>query len=215
MSQRNLESGPLEALMEAGKSDHIKTASRSDGSEALTKPNCPLSPNKPSTGEVPLTGIPDSPVRRITLGMRVGLHIYVISCIGVTFLVTQLIPGIPEPVFWLILPGVIIFGLLAKGLLYTTRFQLDSKTVVYGPPWARRSRAFETVMAVQLLDVLRAAREKTKEPARMIEVNLVFQSLHRISIAIHKDKAKARNIASSVADIFRVPIIEQLYVKTL
>jgi hypothetical protein len=203
--------------METSRSEHIKTAPQSGNDNnpardsSIKVPHSDLPAERASSPDRP-QDLSTVPLYAATFLRGLGWVIFIIIGVAVAYFVIGALPQLPEIVFYPVLFVVLYVELLVKVTLFQTRVRLDSQRVVYGPPWARKNCSFAEITAVQLLDVARIARTRRKEPRRLFEINLVTSSSQRLAFALHKDKAKARNIAYSFADIFKVPVVEQFYV---
>jgi hypothetical protein len=159
--------------------------------------------------EVQLQQVPAIPLTQMDLPKKLGWGIIWLVAIGVGFLVTRELPTWPQWIFYPIVLVVLVLQVILKHWLFSMSLRLDSRMLIYGPPWSRKRHAFGEIMAVQLLHVARIAK-KNKKDEKLFEINIVVSPENRVHVASVATKEKATNIALSLCDIIKAPLIEQL-----
>jgi len=158
-----------------------------------------------------LRDVEAAPLTQKNLLSKLGWVLFWLTAIGVGFVVTKEMPGMPQWIFCPIVAVVLVLQLVLKQWLFGMSLRLDSRMLVYGPLWSRKKCPFSEIMAVQLLHVSRIAK-KNKKHEKLFEVNIVISPHTRIHFASHTEKEKATNIAHSLCDVVKAPLVEQLCV---
>jgi hypothetical protein len=160
-----------------------------------------------------LSEIADFPLSRPTLLGRIGGWCFFLIGVGLAYFITKNMPNLPEIVFYPILLVVLFLELVIKQSLWNTKLRLDTRVLVFGPVWARKSCPFADIKAIQLLEVLRIRQKNSRQEPRRYEINVVLSPSNRILLGTNKNKEKARNVAHSWGEIVKAPIEEQLFLE--
>ena len=99
--------------------------------------------------------------------------------------------------------GSTSYSLPQQTRLFRVLLRFDTRTVIFGPVWARERVSFDDIQAIQLLRVL----DKDKVP---YEINIVIAPHQRLPVFTAKNKTEADNTVQTLSDLIKAPVVEQI-----